>query len=57
MNKKQGILIGIALVLLFAGIALATPSTSSDVTRTLREAIKKTNGSPFTRSVGCDILN
>ena len=31
MNKKQGILIGIALVLLFAGIALATPSTSSDV--------------------------
>ena len=31
MNKKQGILIGIALVLLFAGIALATSSASSDV--------------------------
>ena len=31
MNKKQGILIGIALVLPFTGIALATPSTSSDV--------------------------
>ena len=29
MNKKQGILIGIALVLLFAGIALATSSTAS----------------------------
>ena len=31
MNKKQGILIGIALVLLFTGIALATSSASSDV--------------------------
>jgi hypothetical protein len=31
MNKKQGILIGIALVLLFTGIALATSSPSSDV--------------------------
>ena len=31
MNKKQGILIGIALTLLFTGIALATPSASSDV--------------------------
>ena len=28
MNKKQGILIGIALVLLFTGIALATSSAS-----------------------------
>jgi len=31
MNRKQGILIEIALVLLFTGIALATSSTSSDV--------------------------
>ena len=31
MNKKHGILIGIALVLLFVGIALATSSASSDV--------------------------
>jgi len=31
MNKKQGVLIGIALVLLFVGIALATSSASSDV--------------------------
>jgi hypothetical protein len=34
MNKKQGILIGIALILLFTGVALATPtnlSTSSNV--------------------------
>ena len=31
MNKKHGILIGIALVLLFTGIALATSSTPSNV--------------------------
>ena len=31
MNKKHGILIGIALVLLFVGIALATSSAPSDV--------------------------
>ena len=31
MNKKQVVLIGIALVLLFTGIALATSSASSDV--------------------------
>ena len=31
MNKKQGILTGIALMLLFTGIALATSNTSSDV--------------------------
>ena len=31
MNKKQWILIGIAFVLLFTGIALATSSPSSDV--------------------------
>ena len=31
MNKKQEILIGIALVLLFTGIALATSSASSEV--------------------------
>ena len=29
--NKQGILIGIALILLFTAIALATPSASSDV--------------------------
>jgi hypothetical protein len=29
MNKKQGILIGIALILLFPGIALATSTTLS----------------------------
>ena len=31
MNKKQGILIGIALILLFTGIALATSSASPGV--------------------------
>jgi uncharacterized protein involved in tellurium resistance len=31
MNKKQGILLGIAFVLLFSGITLATPSAASDV--------------------------
>jgi hypothetical protein len=31
MNKKRKILIGIALVLLFTGIAIATPSASSNV--------------------------
>ena len=31
MNKKQGLLFGIALTLLFPGIALATPSASSEV--------------------------
>ena len=31
MNKKQGILIGIALVLFFTGIALATSSASPDI--------------------------
>ena len=31
MNKKQGILIGIALVLLFTSIALTTSSASPDV--------------------------
>ena len=31
MNKKQSIFFGIAFVLLFTGIALATSSTSSDV--------------------------
>ena len=31
MNKKQALLIGIALVLLFTGIALATSTASSDV--------------------------
>jgi hypothetical protein len=31
INKKQSVLIGITLVLLFTGIALATSSTSSDV--------------------------
>ena len=31
MNKKQGILLAIALMLLFAGIVLATSSSSSDV--------------------------
>ena len=31
MTKKQGILIGIALTLLFTSIALATPSATSDV--------------------------
>jgi hypothetical protein len=29
MNKKQGILLAIALVLLFTGIALATSTTAS----------------------------
>jgi len=29
MNKKQGILLGIALTLLFTGIALATTSSAS----------------------------
>jgi hypothetical protein len=29
MNKKQGILIGIALMILLSGIAIATSSTSS----------------------------
>ena len=31
MNKKQGLLIGIALMLLFTKIALATSSVSSDI--------------------------
>ena len=31
MNKKPGILLGIALVLLFVGIAMATSSASPDV--------------------------
>ena len=31
MNKKQGLIIGIALVLLFTGIALATSSASPGV--------------------------
>ena len=31
MNKKQGLLIGIALVLLSTGIALSTSSASSDI--------------------------
>ena len=31
MNKKHGILIGIALMLLLTGIALATSSAPSDV--------------------------
>ena len=31
MSKKQGILIGIALVLLFTGIAIANPSAPSNV--------------------------
>ena len=31
MNKKRKILIGIALVLLFTGITIATPSASSNV--------------------------
>jgi len=31
MNKNQGLLLGIALMLLFTGIALATSSASSDV--------------------------
>ena len=31
MNKKQGLIIGIALMLLFTGIALATSSASPDV--------------------------
>jgi hypothetical protein len=31
VNKKQGILVGVTLVLLFTGIALATSSPSSDV--------------------------
>ncbi len=31
MNKKRGILLGIALTLLFTGIAIATPSASSNV--------------------------
>jgi len=31
MNKKQGILIGIALILLFTEITLATSTASSDV--------------------------
>ncbi len=31
MNKKQGVLIGTALMLLFTGIALATSSASSNV--------------------------
>ena len=31
INKKQGMLIGISLVLLFIGIASATSSASSDV--------------------------
>ena len=31
MKKKQGILIAIALTLLFTSIALTTPSASSDV--------------------------
>ena len=31
MNKRQGVLIGIALVLIFTGIALATTSASPDV--------------------------
>ncbi len=31
MNKNQGILLGIALILLFTGIAIATSSASSQV--------------------------
>jgi hypothetical protein len=31
MNKKWGLLIGIAFVLLFSGVASATSSASSDV--------------------------
>jgi hypothetical protein len=31
MNKKQGILIGIALMLLFTGIAIVSSSATSDV--------------------------
>jgi len=31
MNKKPGILLGIALVLLFVGIVMATSSASPDV--------------------------
>jgi hypothetical protein len=31
MNKKQGLLLVITLILLFISIALATPSASSDV--------------------------
>jgi len=31
MNKKQAVLTGIALMLLFTGIALASSSASSDV--------------------------
>jgi hypothetical protein len=31
MNKNQGLLLAIALMLLFASIALTTPSASSDV--------------------------
>jgi hypothetical protein len=31
MNKKQGILIGIALILFFTSVALATSSVSSNV--------------------------
>ena len=31
MNKKQGIVIGITLICLFTGVALATASATSDV--------------------------
>ena len=31
MNKKQGLLFGIALMLLFVGIAIATSSASSNI--------------------------
>ena len=31
MNKKQAVLVGIAFVLLFTGIALPTSSASSDI--------------------------
>ena len=31
MNKNQGVLLGIALTLLFTGMAIATSSASSDV--------------------------
>ena len=57
MNKKQAVLVGLALVLLFAGTALATSinlSASSDVIiyafdqNPPREAIKVMSGSPFT---------
>jgi len=70
MNKKQGILIGIALILLFAGIALATsPASPGVVIYAFYTSSPSTTLSPtptsisgfellfYNRGIGCNILN